>query len=116
MRNFGQQDDLEAILEQDSRDAQRKEKKRKEKKRKEKKRKDYAFQRQFNKKPSNIPGSQGDAQTLPSPSLDTEGCQACSQLPESGAACNTSGSGLVCFLKSSCCAAVLLRDIRRATA
>ena len=40
MRNFGQQDDLEAILEQDSRDAQRKEKKRKEKKRKEKKRKE----------------------------------------------------------------------------
>ena len=38
---------------------------------------------------------QGDAQTLPSPSLDTEGCQACSQLPESKAACSTSGSGRV---------------------
>ncbi len=34
----------------------RKEKKRKEKKRKEKKRKDYAFWRQFNEKPSIIPG------------------------------------------------------------
>jgi len=34
----------------------RKEKKRKEKKRKEKKRKDYAFRRQFNEKPSCIPG------------------------------------------------------------
>ena len=35
---------------------ERKEKKRKEKKRKEKKRKDYAFRRQFNEKPSIIPG------------------------------------------------------------
>ncbi len=34
----------------------RKEKKRKEKKRKEKKRLDYAFRRQFNEKPSIIPG------------------------------------------------------------
>jgi len=34
----------------------RKEKKRKEKKRKEKKRKDYAFRRQFNEKPSIVPG------------------------------------------------------------
>jgi len=34
----------------------RKEKKRKEKKRKEKKRTDYAFWRQFNEKPSIIPG------------------------------------------------------------
>ncbi len=37
----------------------RKEKKRKEKKRKEKKRKDYAFRRQFNEKPSIIPGCPG---------------------------------------------------------
>ncbi len=35
------------------------EKKRKEKKRKEKKRKDYAFRRQFNEKPSIIPGCPG---------------------------------------------------------
>ena len=37
----------------------RKEKKRKEKKRKEKKGKDYAFRRQFNEKPSIIPGCPG---------------------------------------------------------
>ncbi len=37
----------------------RKEKKRKEKKRKEKKRKDYTFWRQFNEKPSIIPGCPG---------------------------------------------------------
>jgi len=37
----------------------RKEKKRKEKKRKEKKRKDYASRRQFNEKPSIIPGCPG---------------------------------------------------------
>jgi len=37
----------------------RKEKKRKEKKRKEKKRLDYAFWRQFNEKPSSIPGCPG---------------------------------------------------------
>jgi len=37
----------------------RKEKKRKEKKRKEKKRKDYTFRRQFNEKPSIIPGCPG---------------------------------------------------------
>jgi len=42
----------------------RKEKKRKEKKRKEKKRKDYAFRRQFNEKPSIIPGCPG-AMALP---------------------------------------------------
>lgn len=41
-RNFGQQHDLEAILEQDD----------------------------------------GDAETLPSPSQGTEGCQPCRQLPE----------------------------------
>ncbi len=39
----------------------RKEKKRKEKKRKEKKRKDYASRRQFNEKPSIIPGCPDDA-------------------------------------------------------
>jgi len=37
----------------------RKEKKRKEKKRKEKKRKYYTFRRQFNEKPSIIPGCPG---------------------------------------------------------
>jgi len=37
----------------------RKEKKRKDKKRKEKKRKEYAFWRQFNEKPSVIPGCPG---------------------------------------------------------
>ena len=37
-------------------DKKRKEKKRQEKKRKEKKRKDHAFWRQFNEKPSIIPG------------------------------------------------------------
>ena len=40
----------------------RKEKKRKEKKRKEKKRKDYAFRRQFNEKPSIIPGCPDDGE------------------------------------------------------
>ena len=38
----------------------RKDKKRKEKIRKEKKRLDYAFRRQFNEKPSIIPGCPGD--------------------------------------------------------
>jgi len=42
----------------------RKEKKRKEKKRKEKKRKDYAFRRQFNEKPSIIPGCPGNKRYL----------------------------------------------------
>ncbi len=40
-------------------ETKRKEKKRKEKKRKEKKRKDYTFWRQFNEKPSIIPGCPG---------------------------------------------------------
>ena len=44
----------------------RQEKKRKEKKRKEKKRKEYAFWRQFNEKPSVIPGCpEADAGTMP---------------------------------------------------
>ena len=44
---------------EEDKEKKRKEKKRKEKKRKEKKRKDYTFRRQFNEKPSIIPGCLG---------------------------------------------------------
>ncbi len=47
----------------------RKEKKRKEKKRKEKKRQDYAFRRQFNEKPSIIPGCPEPPCHLPQPHM-----------------------------------------------
>ncbi len=49
--------------EQNRKEKKRKEKKRKEKKRKEKKRLDYAFQRQFNEKPSMAPGCPHSALT-----------------------------------------------------
>ena len=54
----------------------REEKKREEKKRKERKRKDYAFRRQFNEKPSLIPGCPGPlawttgVSTSPGPNKD----------------------------------------------
>jgi len=47
---------LNFLGEKKRKEKKRKEKKRKEKKRKEKKRLDYAFRRQFNEKPSIIPG------------------------------------------------------------